>query len=91
MIRKMFSEAIFNMLQKRGLEAGVADLSPHDFRRTFVSDLLDAGADIATVKELAGHANIATTARYDRRGEKAKKKAIELLTVPYKRERTYTK
>ena len=84
-IRKMFSEAIFNMLQKRGLEAGVADLSPHDFRRTFVSDLLDAGADIATVKELAGHANIATTARYDRRGEKAKKKAIELLTVPYHR------
>jgi integrase len=81
----MTTQAIYNLLAKRAVRARVKDFSPHDLRRTFVSDLLDAGADIATVAKMAGHANIQTTARYDRRPEEAKQKAAELLRVPYRK------
>jgi site-specific recombinase XerD len=80
----MTSQAIYNMLAKRAREAGIKNFSPGDVRRTFISHLLGAGADIATVSKMVGNANIQITARYDRRPEEAKRKAPELLHVPYK-------
>lgn len=79
----MTPQAIRDVVVRRAEQAGVRDVSPHDLRRTFVSDLLDSGVDIATVSAMAGHANIQTTARYDRRGEAAKKRAAKALYVPF--------
>jgi integrase len=79
------TETIYNMLAKRAAQAKVKKFSPHDLRRSFVSDLLDASADITTVSKMAGHASVTTTARYDRRGEQAKQKAATMLHVPYMR------
>ena len=77
------SQALMYRLKKRCQEAAIAACSPHDLRRSFVSDLLDAGADISAVQTLAGHASTDTTARYDRRGEKTARKTAQMIHVPY--------
>jgi len=77
-------QAVYNILAHRAGLAGVKAFSPHDLRRTFAGDLLDAGEDISTVAKMMGHSNVATTAGYDRRDSKAKKKAASKLHVPYR-------
>jgi integrase len=82
-LRRLAAESVFDRLQTLAKRAGIARFSPHDCRRSFISDLLDNGADLVVVQAMAGHANPATTARYDRRGEHAKRRAAGLLVVPY--------
>ncbi len=82
------SQLIYSMIKKRIEQAGVRDLSCHDFRRTLIGNLLDAGVDISTVAQLVGHKNVNTTARYDRRPEETKRKATGLIHVPYKKRTT---
>jgi integrase len=75
----MSVDAVNAIAKKRAEEAGVDSFSPHDLRRTFCSDLLDANVDIVTVQKLAGHSSPTTTAKYDRRNEEVKRAAVQKL------------
>ena len=83
LLRRVTEQTVYDVLARRARAAKVARFAPHDLRRTYVGDLLEAGADINVVSKLAGHASVTTTARYDRRDEKAKHQASHLLHVPY--------
>ena len=63
--------------------AGLGKLAPHSLRRSFATQLLFAGNDLAVTADLMGHSRTDTTRLYDRRGEDAKRAAMDTLPVPY--------
>lgn len=78
------AQAAYDAIERVRKQAKLAPFSPHDLRRTFCGDMLDAGADLVTVQALMGHSSPATTAKYDRRGERAKAEAMQLRHTPYR-------
>ena len=72
-------------LERRAVQARIPSCSPHDLRRSFVTQLLDGGVDLNIVRGLAGHAGVQTTARYDRRDARAAERAVEVLHTPWVR------
>ncbi len=81
--RGISSQVVYHMLCKRSLVGRVKKCSPHDFRRSYITSILDKTGDLAVAQDLAGHADPKTTKKYDRRGERAKRAAVDLLHVPY--------
>jgi len=75
-------QAIWVILEKRFQQAKVKPFTPHDLRRTFAGEMLDAGVDLVTVQHLMGHASPVTTSRYDRRDEKTKMDAATKIHFP---------
>ncbi len=63
--RQMSRISVFNMVKKQAMIAGITrEISPHTFRHSFATHLIENGADLRAVQEMLGHASIVTTEIY---------------------------
>jgi site-specific recombinase XerD len=70
------------MMKRRLEDAGLPDLfSPHSFRVTVVTDLLNQNVPLEDVQYLAGHASPTTTRVYDRRRQKVTRNIVERISI----------
>ncbi len=80
---QLTEQAVYEIIRKRWKQANIPQVSPHDFRKTFISSLLGKGVDVFTVQRMAGHSDPQTTSRYDLRPEEDARAATDLLHLPY--------
>ena len=61
-------QSVWRIVQKYGVAAGISEsrLSPHVFRHSAATHMVEGGADLRTVQEILGHASLSTTQVYTR-------------------------
>lgn len=74
---RLSRQMIFIIIRKLAEKAGIRKtISPHTFRHSFATHLVQNGADLRAVQELLGHVSITTTEVYTHLNEKDLRKAI---------------
>jgi len=62
---KISRVSVFNLIKNLALRAGInKKISPHTFRHSYATHLIEGGADLRAVQEMLGHESITTTEIY---------------------------
>ncbi len=66
--RRLTRQAVFALVKKWGVTVGISPerISPHVLRHSAATHMIEGGADLRSVQEMLGHANVSTTQVYTR-------------------------
>jgi integrase/recombinase XerD len=83
---KLSRMMVFNIIREQVLKLGIQkQISPHTFRHSFATHLVEAGADLRAVQEMLGHASITTTEIYTHLDRQRLREEVMLFHPRYKR------
>jgi integrase len=75
--------ALVDILEKRRVQAGIEKLTWHDFRRTYISDLINKYGLVGAQK-IIGHSSSNITSRYDRTWQDKVKEAARERAITFR-------
>jgi integrase/recombinase XerD len=76
--QRLSRQGFWKMIKKYGQEAGVSgDITPHTLRHSFAVHMLEGGADLRSVQEMLGHADLSTTQVYAQTARRSMKEVYE--------------
>lgn len=82
---KLSRVMIFYIIKDLALKAGIKKtVSPHTFRHSFATHLVEGGADLRAVQEMLGHASITTTEIYTHLDREFLRKTLEQFHPGYR-------
>lgn len=82
---KLSRVMIFYIIKEMAMKAGIKKtVSPHTFRHSFATHLVEGGADLRAVQEMLGHASITTTEIYTHLDREFLRKTLEQFHPGFK-------
>lgn len=83
---RLTRQGVFGIVRKRAERVGIdrSRISPHVLRHSAATHMVEGGADLRSVQELLGHANVSTTQIYTK---VSSQHLIEVYTLAHPRSR----